>query len=78
MKRTAEQRRWGRSVFVCPFCGIDGGAFAPHELCGGAFTDRDHPSAVRPILIDLDTGDQPFPGSRVRLDEAKASYGSKS
>lgn len=37
-----------REKWVCPVCGLDMGG--PDLLCNGSFLDRDHPSAVRPVL----------------------------
>lgn len=59
-------------MFMCPFCRSR--AMGPHDMCGGSFTDRAHPSAVRPIFVEVDVNGFPLSEHVERLNEAKATY----
>lgn len=69
---------YARSAFFCPFCAKSGGERSKLEFCSGSFTDTDHPSTVRPILMDLDENgefmDKHGETANERLAKIRASY----
>jgi hypothetical protein len=63
-----------RDVFMCPWCRTEFPE-GPMAMCAGPFLDGPHPSAVRPILVEVDpeTGVL-LDGQEERLAESKATY----
>jgi hypothetical protein len=60
---------------ICPFCYADFTGLS--ESCGGKFTDRDHPSGVRPIFVEADDNGHLGPDEEERLAQARETYGRK-
>jgi hypothetical protein len=66
-----------RDALMCPFCRAElplPSRSRIAELCGGKFTDTDHPSAVRPILVELEDDGSLRPGQEERLARSRATY----
>jgi hypothetical protein len=65
-----------RDAMMCPFCRTEAplGGYAGAQMCGGSFTDREHPGTVRMLLVELDDAGELLPEDVRRLDDAKASY----
>lgn len=64
--------RWTTRM-LCPFCRQDFPGYPP-VLCGGNFLDRDHPSAVRPVLVDVKPDGQFADDTEQCLADARARY----
>jgi hypothetical protein len=43
-------------------------------LCDGSFTDRDHPSGVRPIFVEFEDNGRLRAGDEYRLKQARKTY----
>lgn len=55
-----------RDAMMCPFCRTEAplGGYAGAQMCGGSFTDREHPGTVRMLLVELDAAGELLPGGR--------------
>lgn len=60
---------------MCPFCRREEPTTAAHGIgCGGSFLDKDHPSTVRMLLVEIGDDGAPLAEHEQRLREARASY----
>ena len=60
------------TLHICPFCRTEFTGIT--QLCGGSFTDRDHPSAVRPIMVEFGADGALLDGEEARLAQARETY----
>lgn len=58
---------------ICPFCYTEFTGFS--QMCGGGFLDRDHPSGVRPIMVEFEADGRLGPNEEERLKQARETYG---